>query len=65
MKVIYYQNTDTLRIILTEATIDESDEDKLGVILDCDAGGNMVGIEILDASQRMENPKAVEYTVVG
>ena len=65
MKVTYDTETDILRIILSEVAIDESDEEKPGVILDYDAGGNMVGIEILDASHRMENPKAVEYTVVG
>ena len=64
MKVTYYTETDTFRITLTEAAIDESDEDKPGVILDYDASGNVVGMEILDASQRMEIPDAVEYAVV-
>ena len=64
MKVTYDTETDTLRIMLSEVAIEESDEDKPGVILDYDAVGNMVGIEILDASRRMENPKAVEYAVV-
>jgi uncharacterized protein YuzE len=36
---------------------------KPGVILDYDAAGNVVGIEILDASRRMENPAAVELSV--
>ena len=38
MKITYYIETDTLRIILSEVAIDESDEDKPGVILDYDAG---------------------------
>lgn len=50
--------------ITYDTAIDESDEDKPGVILDYDAAGNVVGMEILDASQRMEIPKAVEYAVV-
>lgn len=65
MKITYDTDSDTLRIILTDNTIDESDEDKPGVILDYDAAGNVVGMEILDASQRMEIPKGVEYAVVG
>ncbi len=65
MKVTYDTYTDTLRIILTDSAIDESDEDKPGVILDYDAAGNVVGMEILDASKRMEIPDAVEYAVVG
>ena len=64
MKVTYDTYTDTLRIILTDTVVDESDEDKPGVILDYDAAGNVVGMEILDASQRMEIPDAVEYAVV-
>jgi uncharacterized protein YuzE len=40
-----------------------SDQDKPGVILDYDAGGNLAGFEILDASKRMANPMSVEYAV--
>ena len=64
MKVTYDTETDILRIILSEVVIDESDEDKPGVILDYDSGGNVVGMEILDASKRMEIPDAVEFAVV-
>ena len=64
MKITYDTYTDTLRIILTDTVVDESDEDKPGVILDYDAAGNVVGMEILDASQRMEIPEAVEYAVL-
>ena len=64
MKVTYDTYTDTLRIILTDTVVDESDEDKPGVILDYDADGNVVGMEILGASRRMEIPEAVEYSVV-
>jgi hypothetical protein len=31
--------------------------------LDYDKIGNVVGMEILDASARMENPRSVEYAV--
>ena len=65
MKVTYDTEADILRILLSKAAIDESDEDKPGVVLDYDKDGNVVGIEILDASRRMENPKALEYTVIG
>jgi uncharacterized protein YuzE len=60
MKVIYDSETDVLRILFSTAAIQESDEDKPGVILDYDQGGNLVGMEILNASQRMENPRNVE-----
>ena len=65
MKVVYDPEVDVLRILFSSAPIEESDEDKPGVILDYDKGGNIVGMEILDASKRMENPRAVEYAVSG
>ena len=63
MKVTYDPHVDVLRILLSSAPIEESDEDKPGVILDYDKDGNVVGLEILDASKRIENPRSVEYAV--
>ena len=63
MKVTYDPEVDVLRILLSDAPIEESDEDKPGVILDYDAHGNVVGLEVLDASTRMDNPRSVEYEV--
>ena len=63
MKVIYDRETDTLTIILAEAPVAESDEDKPGVILDYDASGNLVSLEILDASRRVTLPSRIEYQV--
>ncbi len=65
MKVTYDQEVDILRIILNDADIDESDEDKPGIIIDYDERGNIVGMEILDASTRITNPRSLEYAVTG
>ena len=65
MKVTYDQEVDILRILLNDAEIEESDEDKPGVIIDYDDSGNVVGMEILDASKRISNPKTLEYAVTG
>jgi uncharacterized protein YuzE len=65
MKVTYDSEVDILRILLSDKPIEESDEEKPGVILDYDRDGNIVGIEILDASKRVGNPLAVEYAVTG
>jgi uncharacterized protein YuzE len=61
MEVKYDQEVDVLTIQLSGAPVEESDQDKPGVILDYDKDGNIVGIEILNASKRMENPRALEY----
>jgi uncharacterized protein YuzE len=63
MKVTYDPQDDVLRIIFSSAAIEESDQDKPGIILDYDKDGNIVGMEILDASKRIENPRSVEYAV--
>ncbi len=63
MKVIYDRETDTLTVIFADTPVAESDEDKPGVILDYDASGNLVSLEILDASQRVAFPTHIEYQV--
>ena len=63
MKVIYDRETDTLTVIFSDAPVIESDEDKPGVILDYDEKGNLVSLEILDASKRVNVPSKIEYQV--
>ena len=65
MKINYNQEVDILTITLSEADIEESDEDKPGVTIDYDDHGNIVGLEILDASSRMTDPRTLEYAVIG
>ncbi|QQE64153.1 hypothetical protein GFS31_08320 [Leptolyngbya sp. BL0902] len=55
MQAKYDSEVDVLRIRWSDAPIDESDEDKPGVILDYDKDGHVVGIEILNASKRIED----------
>ena len=64
MRVIYDRDTDTLTVIFADTPVAESDEDKPGIILDYDAAGNLVSLEILDASQRVGLPDRIEYQVV-
>ncbi|NCT19493.1 MAG: hypothetical protein COS42_00960 [Flavobacteriales bacterium CG03_land_8_20_14_0_80_35_15] len=63
MKVKYDKETDILYIKLSEEKIEESDQDKKGFILDYSKSGNLVGIEILNASKSSLNPTKVEYEV--
>jgi uncharacterized protein YuzE len=65
VKVIYDPRTDTLSVILREgASLAESDEDKPGVILDYDDQGNLVSLEIVDASRRVTEAQRVEFQAV-
>ncbi len=63
MKIVYDQASDILAVILNETSIAESDEDKPGVILDYDDKGNLVSLEIMDASRRVNVPTKIEYQV--
>jgi YD repeat-containing protein len=62
MKVTYDSQTDTLSVILQQGrAITETDEDKPGVILDYDAAGNLVSLEILDASHRVTDAQKMDF----
>ena len=62
MKVAYDPRTDTLTVIFRdEADVTESDEDKPGIVLDYDGEGNLVSIEILDASRRVTDTRRIEF----
>jgi uncharacterized protein YuzE len=66
VKAVYDAKTDTLSIILNaDARVVESDEDKPGVILDYDALGNLVSLEILDASKRVSEAHRIEFEMTG
>ena len=65
MKATYDARTDTLTFVLKPGPVAESDEGKPGVILDYDAAGNLVGIEILDASKRVDEARNMQFQVAG
>ena len=66
MKVSYDKHTDTLSLILRDNTpVAESDEDKPGIILDYDDAGNLISLEILDASKRVTEATKVEFQAIG
>ena len=66
MRITYDRRTDTLSLVLNEGVaIAESDEGKPGVILDYDASGDLVSLEVLDASRRVTEADRVEYQTTG
>lgn len=54
MKLHYYQETDSLYIDLANRPSAESRQVAPGVVLDFDAGGVLVGIDIDHASQKLD-----------
>ncbi|MCX6269149.1 MAG: DUF2283 domain-containing protein [Bacteroidetes bacterium] len=63
MKVKYDKEVDILYIRFTEEKIRESDEDKPGIIIDYNDSGNIIGIEVLNASKKISQPMKFEYEV--
>jgi uncharacterized protein YuzE len=53
MKLTYYPETDSLYIDLSEQPSVDSQEISEGIVLDYDASGNLVGIDIDNASQKV------------
>lgn len=54
MKLNYYSDTDSLYIDLSEKPSAESLEVSEGIVLDYDASGSLVGIDIDNASKKVE-----------
>jgi uncharacterized protein YuzE len=54
MKLNYYPDTDSLYIDLSERPSVESREISEGIVLDYDTEGNLVGIDIDNASRKVE-----------
>ncbi len=57
MRISYYPDTDSLYIDLLEQPSAESREISEGVVLDYDAQGHLVGIDIDNASKKVELKK--------
>jgi uncharacterized protein YuzE len=57
MKISYYPETDSLYIDLSEQPSAESREISEGIVLDYDAQGRLVGIDIDNASKKVELTK--------
>ena len=57
MKISYYPDTDSLYIDLSEQSSAESREISEGIVLDYDAQGRLVGIDIDNASKKVELKK--------
>ena len=55
MKIKYIKETDIVYISFSSLKIAESDQEKPGIILDYADNGQIVGIEIPNASTKMEH----------
>ena len=64
MKVMYHPDRDGLRILFSDAPIEHSTSEASGLIVDYDNNGVVVGLELTKASERMPNPRLVEFAEI-
>ncbi len=63
MKIRYDKEADVVYIRFSDLSVAESDQEKPGIILDYAESGQIVGIEILNASASMVNENGILYEV--
>jgi uncharacterized protein YuzE len=63
MKVVYDPDKDILQIAFVETIVEETAQIAPGLVLDYDVDGNVIGLELKKASEKMDNPYAVSYLV--
>ena len=63
MKIKYDKGVDVLYIEFVNDKVAESDEEKKGIIIDYNDKGNIVGIEVLNASSKIKQPNSLIYEV--
>jgi uncharacterized protein YuzE len=63
MKAKYDTEVDVLSINWSDAEIQESDSVSPGVILDYDSQGNVIGLEVLNASKKIKNLTPTNFKI--
>lgn len=64
MNIKFDKEADAIYLKLSDSEVAISDEEKPGIIIDYDKDGNIVGIELLNASEKTGSPDRVNYEVV-
>jgi uncharacterized protein YuzE len=63
MKIVYDPDKDVLQISFTVIAVAETTQIAPGLILDYDEDGQVIGLELLKASKRVDDPMAIAYMV--
>ncbi len=64
MKVQYDPAADAMYLRLAEGQVVGGDEVRDGVVLDYDADGRVLGVEILNLSRRADNPREMAFELM-
>lgn len=63
MRIEYSKAADALYVYFKQTEVAKSKEVEEGVVIDFDAGGHLIGIEVLDASVRFELKDLVNVSI--
>jgi uncharacterized protein YuzE len=63
MKVIYDPDKDILQITFVEMTVEETAQISPGLVLDYDGDGNVIGLELSNASNKVDDPYVISHLV--
>lgn len=63
MNIKFDKEADAVYLRFSDCEVAESDEEKPGIIIDYDKNGNIVGIELLEASKKIGKPGSLVYEV--
>lgn len=64
MKITYDPEVDALAITLKDVEVVHTEELQEGILADYDADENIVGLEILDASERVDRADGVDFRLL-
>lgn len=63
MKVVFDPTQDILQVSFKATLIQETSQIAPGLILDYDEDGNVIGLELRKASQKIDDPHTINYSV--
>ena len=64
MKIAYDPKADAMYIRRAAGQVADSEEVRPGVVLDFDAEGRVLGVELLDVSTRTANPREMAFELL-
>lgn len=63
MKIVYDADKDILQISFRQTIVEETTQIATGLVLDYDEDGKVIGMELRNASKKVDNPREMVYLI--
>ena len=63
MKIVYDSDKDILQISFRQTMVEETTQIAAGLVLDYDEDGKVIGMELRNASKKVDNPYEMLYLI--